>query len=150
MSQAVLAWSETIVIRSWKSCALWFFATALPAALLLLNKLELTQEGRFLAELFVAFGTQAFISELLGMRAHADAVSFPRRPFPLLPLALWRRNIPLKHISRVDSIDDSAVRLYLTSCERFDFLFPDKESKSRALRYLGKANATLNSVRKRR
>jgi hypothetical protein len=148
MSQAVLTGTKTIVIRSWKSCALWFVLTALPAVLVVVNKPELPEEIRILFELFAAFGAQAFISELLGMSFHADGVSFPRRPFPLFPFTLGRRSIRLKHISRIDSIDNCAVRFYLTSTERVDFVVPDGKSKWCVLRYLGKAKAARQPIHK--
>ncbi len=150
MSQVVSAGSQTIVIRSWRSSALWFAVAALPLATAVFNKPEMTNQGRFLIGLFALFGAQAFASELLGTRLETDSVSFPRRLFPYLPLIVWRRRIPLKQISRADSLGDRGVRLYVASAELVDFMLPDSESKWRFLRYLGKAKAARQPIRKQR
>jgi hypothetical protein len=141
MSQAVWTGSQAIVVRSWKSCTLWFVFTALPAAIVVFNKPEMTEQNHFLAWLCALFGSQAFVSELLGIRAGGGVISFPRWPLPQLPLAIWRRSIPLEHISRTDSLDARAARFYLTSAERVDVVFPNNESKWRVLASIGKAKA---------
>ncbi len=56
---------------------------------------------------------QGFFSEIAGVRAGKDAISFPRRIFPGFGfLVFWRRTIAAKSISRIDRHLDNRVQLF--------------------------------------
>jgi hypothetical protein len=86
----------------------------------------------FALVIIVLFGLQGFAAEMLGLRADEAGFSFPRRLFLRFGFpVLWRRRIPAKMVSRIDTLDSRTVQFYLTSCERVDFVFPDDEKMKR-------------------
>ena len=131
-----------ISVRSWKACAFWFVFTVAPilslALVTICSRHELVQECRALAGLIALFGVQAFWAEAIGLKADREGFSFPRRLLPQFGFpTLWRRRIPSSCISRADSLGSRMARIYLTSAERVDVLFPDITSKRRFLSYIG-------------
>lgn len=130
-------------IRFWKVCAFWLiFAIGPILWILFLNEPTeqyVVLDYRVFFGLLALFSAQAFLAEAIGIRAHAQKVSFPRRLFPRLGFpTLWRRRIALKDISRVDSLDERTIRFFLNSTELVDLLFPDSASKRHFLRYVDK------------
>ena len=142
MLQGAWPGGSGVFVRSRKACAFWLvFAVAPILSLVLLahySRQGLAQEYRTLAGLIALLGVQAFLAEAIGLRADAEGFSFPRRLLPHLGFpTLWRRRIPSKHISRADSLDLRTARIYLTSAERVDILFPDILSKRHFLSFIG-------------
>jgi hypothetical protein len=136
-SSVVPGASKCTVARSWKACAAWAMATIVSVCLVLSNSLDLSSRICTLIWLVALLCAQAFLAESIGIRASEGEISFPRRLFPLLAFpVLWRRRIPRSEISRVDSLDEHTVRLYLDSTERLDLLFPKGEDRRRFAHFL--------------
>lgn len=139
MLQATLPGSS----RSLKICAVWLILTLVTilSAVLLNNEAgrEISIDYRVLLILVPFFCAQALIAEVIGVRANAQSVSFPRRLLPHLGFpTFWRRRIAFKDVSRVDSLDDRSIRLYLFSAELVEVMFPDLISKRQFMRYINK------------
>ena len=138
-----------IVLRSWRSCASWLlFSSAFVLGLLSCEKHECGVELHVALVIMLLFGLQGFAAEMLGLRADEAGFSFPRRLFSRFGFpVLWRRKIPAKRVSRIDSLDSRTVRLYLTSCERVDFVFPDDEKMKQFMRFAKRAYLEPNYIR---
>jgi hypothetical protein len=126
-----------MIIRSWIRCASWFLlTTALLVVLVSSENYERIAELPFALGLIAIFGLQGFVAEMLGLRSDETGFSFPRRIFPGIGFpVLWRRKIPAKSVSRIDSLDSRTVQIHLASCEIIDFVLPDNEKKRRFLRF---------------
>jgi hypothetical protein len=130
-------------VRSRKVCTFWLIFTFVSILCLVFldnyTHHEFALDYRVLFSLVALFSAQAFLAEVIGLRADARGVSFPRRLFAHLGFpTLWRRRIALKDISRADSLDERTVRFHLFSTELVDVLFPDIMSRRSFLRYIGK------------
>ena len=152
MLQGAWPGGSGVVIRSRKACAFWLVLTVAPILSLALlanySRQELTLEYRALAGLIALFGVQAFLAEATGFQADSKGVSFPRRLFPHFGFpTLWRRRIPSKQISRADLLDLNMARIYRTSAERVDVLFPDIMSKRHFLHFIGRELARSSERR---
>jgi hypothetical protein len=131
-SRSVIHASKSVVARSWKACAAWLIATSVAVGLALPTRLGLPSEIRVLISLVAVLCVQAFFAEFIGVRASEGEVSFPRRLLPRLGFPVfWRRRLAVGDISRVDSLDERTVRLYLDSAELLDIFFSRGEDRRR-------------------
>ena len=138
-----------MVIRSWMSCASWLLiCSAFFIGLFSCEKHSCGVEFHVELLIILLFGLQGFAAEMLGVRADEAGFSFPRRLFSRFGFpVLWRRRLPARRVSRIDSLDSRTVRLYLTSCERVDFVFPDDEKMKRFMRFAKRAYVEPNYIR---
>jgi hypothetical protein len=122
-----------MIIRSWIRCASWFLLTTGLVVVLVSSE---SRNYLFALGLIAIFGLQGFVAEMLGLRSDETGFSFPRRIFRALGFpVLWRRKIPAKSVSRIDSFDSRTVRFYLTSCELVDVVLSDNDEKRRFLQF---------------
>ncbi len=136
----------TVVVRSTGLVFMWLVATALACAGIFL--LRHVEPWRGFVGVGALFCAQGFIAELAGFRVGPNGVSFPRRIFPGVAFpTLWRRRVPAKEISRIDSLGDRAALFYLNSTERVAVVFPHPQSRRIFLRHLDAALEARRSTR---
>jgi len=147
-------WRANIVVRSWKSCAFWFVFSAIPALFIALE-LESEQSQRNLGlsvvlGLVTLFGLQGFFAEMAGVRANQNGFSFPRRLFPRLSFpVLWRRKIQGNNVSRIDLLDSNTLEFFLSSSERLELKFADREERRRFFSFARNAYLRGHATRQR-
>jgi len=127
--------------RSWSNCLSWLAVSAASIGISIYYEIVGTQAEASLALWLMAlYALQGFFAEIIGVSADETGLSFPRGIYPHLRfLVFWRKQIPANDITRVDSLGDKAIRVYLSSTETVDIGFADRNMKARFLSFARKA-----------
>jgi hypothetical protein len=97
-------------VRSWVACGGW---TIILAVLLLLVVLSTELAIQTLLIIFLIYGVQGYLAELIGVKIESSGISFPNRVFPSFPyLVLFRSRLPRQSFNRVDFVKRQIVIIY--------------------------------------
>jgi hypothetical protein len=138
-----------MIVTAWKNCAAWFLATAIPTmGAVVFRNSDASFELEGLLGLIALSAGQGFLAEIVGFRADESGFSFPRRLLPQLSFpVLWRRKIPSRHVSRVDTLGGRSIRVYLTTTEIVDFIFPNSDARKQFLQIAHRSYLGLRQTR---
>ncbi len=137
----------TVTARSLPVMGSWFIVFAI--ALTGFFMLPADGPGRVLAGLLALFCGQALVAEWIGFRCDGRGLSYPRRIFPSFSFpTIWRRQISVRKISRMDALGERAILFYLSSTERAAVVFPDNRSRRLSMRLLSEAVETRRLSRR--
>ncbi len=118
-------------IISAKYCLGWtvLVATAILATTYY-QMIEFTPNILIVLIIFLAYGVQGLLAEVLGVSVREQGMSFPRRILSNPFLVLWRQRIDSSDIDRIGSLPENGVRVFRKSSGRPEFGFSNHDQKA--------------------